>query len=66
MDTQKLLEEKSKMEYHKNQFDNFGHTFVESNNLEKVLKYLRSKTDFFKFVVEINHGGFYIHNLADF
>lgn len=66
MDTQKLLEEKKLMEYHKAQFDNFGHTFVQSGNLEKILLYLRSNTDYFKFIVEINHGGFYIHNLADF
>ena len=66
MDTQKLLEEKKLMEYHKDQFGNFGHTFVQSDNLEKVLMYLRSNTDYFKFIVEINHGGFYIHNLADF
>ena len=66
MDTQKLLEEKAEMEYHLAQFSNFGHTFVTEEKLPLVLKYLRGKTDYFKFIVELNHNGYYIHNLANF
>ena len=66
MDTQKLLEEKAEMEYHLAQFNNFGNTFVAEEKLSLVLKYFRSKTEYFKFIVELNHGGYYIHNLANF
>ena len=66
MDTQKSLDEETEMENHLAQFNVFGNTFVTEEKLPKVLNYLGSKTAYFKFIIELNHGGYYIHNPANF